>query len=107
MNDAAQTTIQVGELSVDPGNRAVTVSGNSVYLTTAEFELLHFLAQHPGEVISRDLLYQNIRGIEYNGSDRSLDLRVSQLRKKLSDDAKKPCRIITIRGVGYLLANHQ
>ncbi len=99
--------LHVGSLVVDPGNRSVALNGRSIRLTTAEFDLLCFLARYPGQILSRDVIYREVRGIEYNGIDRSIDLRVCQLRKKLHDSPKQPQRIITIHGVGYLLTRDQ
>lgn len=96
--------VAVGGLSVDAGARTVEVDGRPVELTTAEFDLLWLLAQNAGRVLSRDRIYRELRGIEYDGLDRSVDLRVTRLRKKLGDDGQHPRWIKTIRGTGYLLA---
>lgn len=71
-------------------------------LTTNEFELLWLLASHAGEVLTRDTILDQLRGIGYDGLDRSVDIRISRLRKKLGDDTSRPFRIKTIRGKGYL-----
>lgn len=71
-------------------------------LTTNEFELLWLLATHAGEVLTRDTILDQLRGIGYDGLDRSVDIRISRLRKKLGDDSNRPFRIKTIRGKGYL-----
>jgi DNA-binding response OmpR family regulator len=89
---------------VDAGNRTVQVEGRPVELTTAEFDLLWYLVQHPGEVLSRDRLYLDLRGIEYDGLDRSIDLRIARIRKKIGDDGKNPRIIKSVRGAGYLLS---
>jgi len=65
--------------------------------------LLWMLATHAGEVLSREEIYQEVRGIEWDGFDRSIDLRVTRLRKKLGDDAKHPKLIKSVRGSGYLM----
>ncbi len=96
--------LTVGELVVDPGRRAVSVAGREVELTTAEFDLLHLLARHAGQTLEREAIYRELRGIEWDGLDRSIDLRVLRLRKKLGDDAAHPRFIKSVRGVGYLLA---
>lgn len=96
--------LSIGPLSVDPRARAATLAGRPVDLTDAEFDLLLLLAQHAGEVLTREAIYQELRGIEYDGVDRSIDLRVARLRKKLDDDAKQPRLLKSVRGVGYLLA---
>ncbi len=95
--------LAVGRLVVDAGNRQATMDGEVVVLTTAEFDLLWLLASHAGEVLSRDQIYQALRGMEYDGLDRSMDLRVARLRRKLGDDGKQPRLIKSVRGAGYLL----
>ena len=71
-------------------------------LTTNEFDLLWLLASNPGEIFTRDTILERLRGIDYDGIDRSVDIRISRLRKKLGDDTNHPYRIKTIRGKGYL-----
>ena len=99
-----QGVIAVGELQVDPGRRVASLAGRELDLTTAEFDLLWLLARHVGETLEREAIYQQLRGIEWDGMDRSIDLRVLRLRKKLGDDAAHPRFIKSVRGVGYLLA---
>ncbi len=99
--------ITVGELVVDPGRRAASLAGRELELTTAEFDLLHLLAQRVGETLEREAIYRQLRGIEWDGLDRSIDLRVLRLRKKLGDDAAHPRFIKSVRGVGYLLARQE
>lgn len=96
--------IQIGALAVDAANRTVHLGDAPVELTTAEFDLLWFLAQNAGQVVSRERIYAEVRGIEYDGIDRSVDLRVARLRRKLGDTGKQPRRIKSVRGAGYLLA---
>ena len=60
------------------------------------------MASHPGKILSRETILDNLRGIDYDGIDRSVDIRVSRIRKKLGDDTTHPTRIKTIRGKGYL-----
>lgn len=83
-------------------SRQVILSGFSVDLTTNEFELLWYLASHAGEIMSREHILSAIRGIGYNGQDRWVDIRISRLRNKLSDDTEHPQRIKTVWGQGYL-----
>jgi len=92
-----------GDLCVDPSNRRVTVSEKIVSLTTAELDLLQLLAEHAGETMSRDQLSQHLRGIEYDGLDRTIDLRVARLRKKIEPDPSQPRYVVSVRGTGYLL----
>ncbi len=91
-----------GSLKISRAAHSVRLQGQHVELTTNEFELLWFLASHGGTVVSRETLYVQLRGIEYDGLDRSMDVMVSRLRKKLGDDATSPRRIKTIWGQGYL-----
>lgn len=83
--------------------RTVDVDGRTVRLTDAEFELLRILAQHPGCVVSRDFIYEQLRGLDYDGRDRAIDLRISRIRRKLGDDAHRPVFIRSVRGEGYML----
>lgn len=95
------STFVVGPLAVDPGRREATMHGAPVELTDAEFDLLVVLARHAGDVLDRDTIYRELRGVPYDGLDRSIDLRVSRLRRKLGDDP--PRMIKAVRGVGYLM----
>ena len=103
------TRLEIDGLIIDSSNRTVrqtTASGDEKILnvTTAEFDLLLFLMQRAGEVVGRNEIYEQIQGIAYDGIDRSIDLRVSRLRKKLGDDPNNPDRIKSVRGVGYIFA---
>jgi DNA-binding response OmpR family regulator len=100
--DLKSSDIIAGPLNISLQRRSVTLDGQDIRLTTGEFDLLWYLASHSGEVISRDHLYQTLNGIEYDGVDRAMDIRVSRLRKLLGDDSHNPCRIKTVRGKGYL-----
>ena len=102
--EEASHPIIVGSLVVDAGRRTVELQGTAVELTTAEFELLHLLAKHAGQTLSRNDICLQIHGVKYDGLDRSIDLRVSRLRKKLGDDPTHPQRIKSVRGVGYMLS---
>lgn len=90
------------ELMLDLTKHEAYLEENWLELTDMEFKLLTTLMQQAGEIVDRDNLYQTVRGIEYDGLDRSIDTAVSQLRKKLKDD-KPPYRYLkTMRGRGYL-----
>ena len=95
--------LQLGGLRISEASREVWLQGRPIPLTTQEFELLSLLARRAGELVSRDEVFRNIRGIDYDGLDRSIDGRVSKLRRKLGDDAAAPTRIKTVWGKGYLL----
>ena len=93
-----------GELLIDARKRIVTYHEKEVSLSSAEFDLLWVLSLSAGTIVSRDQLHLDIFRIEFDGYDRSIDLRISRLRKKLGDDPKDPQIIKTIRNKGYLLA---
>jgi len=95
--------LQLGALRISETSREVWLHGRPVTLTTQEFELLSLLARRAGELVSRDEVFRTVRGIDYDGLDRSIDGRVSKLRRKLGDDAAAPTRIKTVWGKGYLL----
>lgn len=99
---AASKDIVFGGLRISEAHR-VWLDGVEITLTTQEFELLYELARSAGTILSRDDLFKRIRGIDYDGLDRSIDSRISKLRRKLGDDADAPKRIRTIWGKGYLL----
>jgi DNA-binding response OmpR family regulator len=108
-NSAAQEShadpcqeIVCGELLISLAARRVTLAGRSVALTTGEFELLWLLASNAGAVLDRDTIFKVLRGFDYDGSDRSVDVSVSRLRKKLGDDPECPKRIKTVWSKGYL-----
>jgi two-component system response regulator RstA len=102
-----EPVIRLGALLVDPGRRVASLEDRELDLTTAEFDLLWLLARHAGEILEREAIYRELRGIEWDGLDRSIDLRVLRLRKKLGDDAAHPRFIKSVRGVGYLLARQE
>ncbi|RDT53684.1 two-component system response regulator RstA [Escherichia coli] len=99
-------TLQFGTLTIDPVNRQVLLAGEQVVLSTADFDLLWELATHAGQIMDRDALLKNLRGVTYDGMDRSVDVAISRLRKKLFDNATEPFRIKTVRNKGYLFAPH-
>ena len=96
--------LSFGALHIRHDTRAVLMSGQAVELTTGEFELLWLLASHAGSVLTRDDILASSRGIAYDGLDRSVDARVSRLRRKLGDDPEHPTRIKTVWRRGYLFS---
>jgi DNA-binding response OmpR family regulator len=94
--------LRFGNLFINRSSRTVQLAGQAVVLTTNEFDLLWLLAENGGRILGRDTIYQELRGIDYDGLDRSVDLTVSRLRKKLKDDSEHPQRIKTVWGQGYL-----
>lgn len=95
-------TLAFENLVIDGENRKVLLDGHEIDLTTAEFDLLWLLAENAGKILSRDDIFSQVRGIDFDGSDRSIDARISRLRRKLLDDPDNPSRIKTVRGKGYL-----
>lgn len=91
-----------GNLSIDTQKRLVTYKGLVVSITAAEYEVLLLLAKNAGEILSREFMAHHLKGLQYDGLERSTDNRVSQLRKKLNDNGRCPEKIKTIRSKGYL-----
>jgi len=89
-------------LVVDRAMREAWLNDQSIDLTSAEFGLLWLLARNAGRVLSREEIFTALRGIEYDGQDRSIDVRVSRIRPKIGDDPVHPRRIKTVRSKGYL-----
>lgn len=99
--------IVLGQLVIDLAERQVQWRKQDVELSSGEYNLLLVLASHVGEVQSRDQLIQQLRGIEFNGVDRSVDVAVSKLRRKFEDDPGEPRKIKTVWGKGYLLSRSE
>ncbi len=95
-----------GRLLIDGPGRDVRLDGNSIPLSTADFDLLWELACHAGHILGREALFRSLRGRDYDGQDRSMDVAISRLRRKLGDDTNNPTRIKTVRQKGYLLVPH-
>jgi DNA-binding response OmpR family regulator len=95
-------TLRFGRLLVNTVTRSVSLDGQSITLSSNEFDLLVFLATHAGEIQSREALFRHLYKREYDGIDRMLDVRISHLRRKLGDEADNSKRIKTIWGQGYL-----
>ena len=89
-------------LTVDSSMREAWLNDESIDLTSAEFDLLWLLSSNAGTVLSREEIFTALRGIEYDGQDRSIDVRVSRIRPKIGDDPVHPRRIKTVRSKGYL-----
>lgn len=94
--------LEFGNLKVNAGAQEVHYNEQEIDCTTNEFKLLWLLASNAGQVMSRDSILETLRGIGYDGLDRSVDVRISRLRKKLGDDANHPYKIKTVWGKGYL-----
>ena len=100
----AQGVVQVGGLRLDPAARVATLDGRELDLTGHEFALLEALARRAGRVLSREQLMELAGGSAEDAFDRSVDVHVSRLRRKLGDDPRRPRLIKTVRGSGYVLA---
>lgn len=90
-----------GNLTVDPDRRDAFIDKSAAQLSTMEFDLLWYLVQHSGNVVSRDEIHKCIYHAEYNGYERSIDLYISRIRQKIGDPSDSPNYLKTVRGVGY------
>ncbi|SFB01920.1 MULTISPECIES: response regulator YycF [unclassified Bacillus (in: firmicutes)] len=97
--------IEVGSLTIHPDAYVVSKRGETIELTHREFELLHYLAKHIGQVMTREHLLQTVWGYDYYGDVRTVDVTVRRLREKIEDSPSHPTWIVTRRGVGYYLRN--
>ncbi|TWD99632.1 two-component system response regulator VicR [Neobacillus bataviensis] len=97
--------IEVGSLIIHPDAYVVSKRGETIELTHREFELLYYLAQHIGQVMTREHLLQTVWGYDYYGDVRTVDVTVRRLREKIEDSPSHPTWIVTRRGVGYYLRN--
>jgi len=99
---SAPTLLSMAGITIDEGAHEARVAGQPIELTEAQFRLLRLFLQRAGEVLSRQQLFSGLRGIDYDGQNRGVDLLVSQLRSKIGDDPAQPRLIKTIRARGYL-----
>ena len=97
--------LEVGALTLDLDRFEVMVNNQIVDLTLREFEVLRFLAQEPGQVVTRETLLEKVWGYEYFGDIRTVDVTVRRIREKIENDTSNPKILITKRGVGYYIAN--
>lgn len=97
--------IEVGDLIVHPEAYIVSKRGETIELTHREFELLHYLAKHIGQVMTREHLLETVWGYDYFGDVRTVDVTVRRLREKIEDNPSHPNFLVTRRGVGYYLRN--
>ena len=95
------SSIEVGDVAIDPEEHDVMIRGESHKLPLKEFELLHLLLANAGRVLPRETLIDRVWGIDYVGDTKTLDVHIKRLRSKIEDDPAAPTRIITIRGLGY------
>ena len=102
--DAPASRLRIGGLEIDRDTRSVTVDGRECPMTGNQFDLLWALAENAGRVMSRDALMDAVRGHALEAFDRSIDVHISRIRATIEDSPRKPRRIITVRGAGYMLA---
>ena len=99
--------LRFGSLDIDAGARGARLNGTECELTDYQFSLLLVLAQHSGRVMSRDAIMELMKNERLESFDRSIDVHISRIRAAIEDDPKKPRRIITVRGSGYVFAKAQ
>jgi len=105
--ESATPTFQIGAATVNPKTFQVTRGKTTEELTAKELKLLQIFSTHPGEVLSRDRLLNEVWGYNYYGTTRTLDQVIVQLRKKIGDNGSEPQHLLTVHGVGYKLRQSQ
>ena len=100
----AATEVTVGELRIDPRSREATLGGRALELTPREFDLLHHLAVRAGQVVTKRELLAEVWHVPYGGADKTVDVHLSWLRRKLGETAHEPRYLHTVRGVGVKVA---
>ena len=103
--DPVRSVITVGDLSIDPSARQVRAGGTVIELKPKEFDLLIYLARHPGVVLSRDALLREVWGYAFPVDTRTIDVHIRGIRQKIEQDASQPTLIETVRGYGYRFAD--
>jgi two-component system phosphate regulon response regulator OmpR len=106
-SDNRADIMHFGRLEIDTGAREVRLDGKSKPLTSYQFALLVVLAQHAGRVMSRDAIMDLMKHEPLEAFDRSIDVHISRIRAAIEDDVKRPRRVITVRGAGYVFAKAQ
>ena len=106
-SDNRADIMHFGRLEIDTGAREVRLDGKSKPLTSYQFALLVALAQHAGRVMSRDAIMDLMKHEPLEAFDRSIDVHISRVRAAIEDDVKRPRRVITVRGAGYVFAKAQ
>ncbi len=96
-----KNVLRFGNLTVDTQRREISLDGNPLVLKPKEYDLLLFLVNHQGHVLSRDLILERVWGWDFTGASRTVDVHVRWLREKIEIDPSNPKRIITVHGVGY------
>lgn len=99
----SDAVINVNGLELDNRSRNVSLNSQSITLSDPEYDLLWLLISNAGNILSREYIFENLRGIDYDGSNRAIDINISRIRSKLGDNPSNPSIIKTIRNKGYLL----
>lgn len=102
--ELVENRIEAGRLAIDGARRRASIDGRAVELTTGDFDILWLLASRQGQVVTRDEILRVVRGIDYDGLDRSIDARICRLRRKLQEAGGAEAMIKTVRLRGYLFA---
>jgi len=105
--DEPREMLRFGRLQIDPGALEVRLDGEPRPLTSHQFALLLVLARHAGRVMSREAIMDQLRHERLEAFDRSIDVHISRIRAAIEDNPKKPRRVITVRGAGYVFAKAQ
>ena len=99
--------IEIGELDINLDKFEVRVRNKPIELTLREFEVLRYLANQPGQVVTREALLEKVWGYEYYGDIRTVDVTIRRIREKIEQDTSSPKLLITKRGVGYYLSSKE
>lgn len=105
LHEASEDSIKLGELTIDPNTCQVIKNGTGIELTAREFEIIHYMAQNPGRVISRERLYESVWGEDSYGCDNTIMVHIRHLREKIEENPALPQYLITVKGLGYKLVN--
>lgn len=106
-NDTNDKVIRIGDLFINLDKFEVKVKGKPIELTLREFEVLRYLANQPGQVVTREALLEKVWGYEYYGDIRTVDVTIRRIREKIEQDTSSPKLLITKRGVGYYLSSKE
>lgn len=90
-----------GKLIINPDKRLVKLGGNDISMTPNEFDILYTIAKHKGNVLTREQLIEQVFGIDFEGTDRTVDVHIKNIRKKIEDNSREPRYIITVTKLGY------
>jgi two-component system, OmpR family, phosphate regulon response regulator OmpR len=104
---APANVLQFGRLEIDKDAREIRIDGAPRTLTSYQFALTLAMAERAGRVLSRDTLFDLVKGESIEAFDRSIDVHISRIRAAIEDNPKKPRRVITVRGAGYVFAKAQ